>query len=262
MLNGLFQNVAEKEKSEAIEGIIQHASPRQDFFLMVTLAIAMASFGVLLDSNVILIGSMLLAPILFPLLSLAMGIVMADQKIIGRSFYTLIKSVAFALAGGFIIGIFFLRGSLDSVHVVQNILNSQTSIMYVIVAAISGFAAAFAVTKPDLNETLPGVAIAVALMPPLAVAGIGLAAFNWAVISSSLLLFLANVFGVVVSAVIVFSLFGFAEKKKVARDAVKEEDRVIKKESIVKPADKQQKRNMILGNGVCVFPHPKGIYFQ
>lgn len=235
MFNGLFQNVAEKEKNDAIENIIQHASPRHDFFLMVTLSIAMASFGVLLDSTVILIGSMLIAPILYPLLSLALGIVLSDEKIIARSGYTLLKSVLFALLGSFVIGAFFIHSASieGNASIVKIIANGEPSLMYFIVAAISGFAAAFAVTKQDLNAMLPGVAIAVSLVPPLAVAGIGMADLNWVTISSALLLFVANIFGVVFSAVVVFSLFEFGTKKKVAREAVKEEDKVIKEESAV-----------------------------
>ena len=73
-----------------------------------------------------------------------------------------------------------------------------------VVAAIAGFAAAFAMTKSTLNEMLPGVAIAVALVPPLAVAGIGLAHFDWTIFANAFLLFLTNVIGIVLFAVVVF----------------------------------------------------------
>lgn len=245
MFEALFHNVTEAEKNEAIENIIAHASPRQDFFLMLTLSVSMAVFGVLLGSTVILIGSMLIAPILFPLLSLSLGIIVSDQNLIGRSVITIAKSVGLALAAGFAIGLIF-GGSVSTMTASEGGVESfalyvsvggPSSLIYAVVAAIAGFAAAFAMTKPHLNESLPGVAIAVALVPPLAFAGIGLSFFDWAVVSNSLLLFLVNVIGIMFSAMIVFSMLRFAVKKKVTEEAVKEEEKIIKKETTT-PAPK------------------------
>ncbi|HQT82746.1 MAG TPA: TIGR00341 family protein [Candidatus Paceibacterota bacterium] len=230
MWQGLFHNVSEAEKNTAVEGIIQHATPRQDFFLMLILSVSMAAFGLLLNNMVILVGSMLIAPLLYPILSFALGVIVADDKLIGRSFYTLLKSVVYALAAAFIIGFFFSAHD-TSVIVPFTIAGSPaSSLMYAVVAAIAGFAGAFAMTKPYLNESLPGVAISVALVPPLAEAGVALSSFDWALFSSSLLLFLVNIIGIVFSAMIVFALLRFSVKKTVAEVAIKEEDKVIKKE--------------------------------
>lgn len=89
----LFTELTEKEKAQAIEDLIYNASPRQDFFLMVVLSVLMATFGLLLNSPAVIIGSMLVAPILFPILGLSMGIVMVDSQLIGRSIGTLLKSM-------------------------------------------------------------------------------------------------------------------------------------------------------------------------
>ncbi|MBU6323411.1 MAG: DUF389 domain-containing protein [Patescibacteria group bacterium] len=235
MFEKLFRNVTGEEKADAIERIIQHASPRQDFFLMMMLAIAMATVGVLVDSSVVLIGSMLIAPMLYPLLSLALGIVLSDGPLLARSLYTLGKSVLFALAAAIVIGVFFTGTNLAAIGIVTK---SVPSLMYALVAGIAGFAAAFAMTKPNLNEMLPGVAISVSLVPPLAVAGVGLAHFNWAVFANSFLLFLINVVGIVLFATVVFSLFGFSVKRQVAEEAVKAENKVLKAEAKPLPASK------------------------
>jgi len=231
MFEGLFRNITETEKNNAIESIIQHATPRSDFFLMLVLSISMASFGIMLNSVIILIGSMLIAPLLYPLISLALGIIATDDKLIGRSLYTFIKSIGLSLVAGFIIGFFLSSASLGEVAFFSSITaNSSASMMYAVVAAIAGFAAAFAVTKPHLNETLPGVAISVALVPPLAEAGIGLSMFDWTVFSNAILLLLVNIIGIVFSAMIVFSLMRFSVKKPITQEAVKEEDKVVEKE--------------------------------
>ncbi|MCR4311228.1 MAG: TIGR00341 family protein [Candidatus Taylorbacteria bacterium] len=232
MLSGLFSTVTETEKNEAIEKVIQHATPRRDFFLMLILSVSMASFGILLNNIIVLVGSMLIAPILYPLLSLSLGIIVADEKLIGRSVYTIVKSVVFALTSGFVIGFLFSGRGDNAVAYLFGLTSTPPSLMYALIAAIAGFAAAFAIIKPHLNETLPGVAISVALVPPLASAGVALSLFNWAVFSNALLLFLVNVIGIMFSSLIVFALFGFSVKKTVTKEVVKEEEKVIKKEEM------------------------------
>lgn len=231
MFEALFHNVSEKQKDEAIEAIIQHASPRQDFFLMLVLSIAMAAFGILLESTVILIGSMLIAPLLYPLLSLAVGVIASDHVLIGRSAYTLLKSVGLALLAGCAIGFFFAGNVVSTLSPLGVEVGGPSALMYAVVAVIAGFAAAFAMTKPHLNETLPGVAISVALVPPLAVAGIGLSFWDWGAVSDALLLFIVNVIGIMFSAMVVFSMFRFAVKRAVTEEVVKEEEKVLKKEA-------------------------------
>lgn len=231
MLNGILNNVTESEKNDAVENIIQHATPRQDFFLLLVLSVSMAAFGILLNNVVILVGSMLIAPLLYPIISLSLGVIVADEKLIGRSFYTIFKSIGLSLAASFVISFLFsnrINGTVLKSYAFNE--NEPSPLMYLLVAAIAGFAAAFAVVKPRLNETLPGVAISVSLVPPLAAAGIALSLFDWAVFSSALLLFLGNIIGIVFSAMIVFSLLKFSVKKTITKEVIKEEDKVIKKE--------------------------------
>jgi len=229
MYNALFGNITDAEKNSAVENIIQHATPRKDFFLMLALSVSMAAFGILLGSNIILIGSMLIAPLLYPLISLSLGIIMSDSNLVGRSVITFVKSVIYALIAGFVIGLLFSGSSTVSLPFTQT-TTGGASLMYAVVAAIAGFAAAFAVTKPHLNETLPGVAISVALVPPLAEAGIALSSLEMTAFSNSILLLLVNVIGVVFSAMIVFALLRFSTKKTVAEKVVKEEDKTVAQE--------------------------------
>lgn len=230
MFEKLFRNITEGEKNDAIEGIIQHATPRLDFFLMLTLAISMAAFGVILESSIILIGSMLIAPLLYPVISLALGFIVGDNKLIGRSVYTLIKSMGLGLAAGLTIG-FLFSSHISGITFPFSTTNGSSPLIYAVIAAISGFAAAFALTKQHLNDTLPGVAISVSLVPPLALAGVALSSFDWAVFSDALLLFLVNIIGIVFSVMIVFSLMRFAVKKTITEKVVKEEEKVIEKEN-------------------------------
>ncbi len=230
MFEALFNNLKEEDKNAAIKNIIEHASPRVDFFLMLSLSISMAVFGVLLGSSVILIGSMLIAPLLYPVLSLSLGVIVSDPILIARSFYTLLKSVGIGLTAGLIIGLLFAGVASQDVLPLSTFVVGPSSFLYSVVAVVAGFAAAFAIIKPHLNETLPGVAIAVALVPPLASAGVGLSLFDWEMFSGALLLFLVNVIGIMFSTMIVFAMFKFSFKKAVASEAVKEDEVAVEHE--------------------------------
>lgn len=231
MFEGLFHNITEVEKNDAIESIISHATPRLDFFLMLVLSVSMASFGVLLNSVIILIASMLIAPLLYPLIAFALGIIVSDNKLILGSLTTFVKSILLALLASFVIGLLFASANGGILTFSSQFSNSAFPMMYAVVAAIAGFAAAFAMTKPHLNDTLPGVAIAVALVPPLAEAGVALSRFDLTVFSNALLLLLVNFIGIVFSAMIVFALLRFSFKKTVTQEAVKEQEKVVEKES-------------------------------
>ncbi len=221
----LFRNVTEAEKDAAIANVTDHAVPHQDFFLMLVLSVAMAALGFLLGSTVIVVAGMLIAPLLYPILALALGVIAADQRLVARSFYALGKSTAFALAAGFAIGLLF------SAHSAAPLLpfgpSSPSPLLYALAAAAAGFTLAFAVAKPRLNETLPGVAVSVSLVPPLAAAGIALALADWSAFGYAMLLFAANSISIVFSAAIVFVLFRFAVKGSVAQGAASGQEGVI-----------------------------------
>ncbi len=225
----VFNNLAEKDKSDAVKKLIQESSPRSDFFLMVILSILMATLGLLLNSDSVVIGSMLIAPILFPIMSVSLGITMADFKLISRSFYTLVKYVSFGIFASALITIFF--NSSTEISASQSLLMSmKPSLIYMAIAVIAGIAASFSMVKPLLNDMLPGVAISVALIPPLAATGIGIARFDWQIIDNSFVLFIVNFIGIIFASMMVFSLMNLYLKRRVAQLAVIKEDKLIKKE--------------------------------
>lgn len=228
MILVLFNTLTNKDKTEAIERLIKGSTPRQDFFLMIILSILTATFGLLLNNTAIIIGSMLIAPMLYPLLSLSLGIIMSDFKLISRSFYTILKSMAFAVAAAAVATLLFSSQFPNLSPIVFTM--TQATLPYVVVAIIAGLAGSFALVKPHLNETLPGIAISVALIPPLATVGIGLARFNWPIISGSLLLFLINAIGVMFASMITFSLMNFYVKRREAQETVKKEDAKVERD--------------------------------
>jgi len=218
----IFNNFTNRDKVNAVDRLISGGTPSQDFFFMVVLSILTATFGLLLNNSAIIIGSMLIAPILYPILSLSLGITMSDPLLISRSFWTLMKSYALSITAANIATLMF---SSELSRVTEEIvLRAHPSLASVVVAIIVGFAASFALVKPQLNETLPGIAISVSLIPPMAVTGIGIARFDWALVSGSFLLFLVNIIGVIFASMITFSLMNFYGQRKDVDETIKKED--------------------------------------
>ncbi len=228
MITRLFNNISSKEKNNAVESLFTHSTPSNDFFLMIILSICMATLGLFMNSSAIVVGSMLIAPLLYPILSLAMGIIMSDFGIMAKSFITLLKAIIISIVVAALITLLFasqIEGYSEEI-----LSRTEPSVFSVAIGALAGFAAAFALVKPKISETLPGIAISVALIPPLAVVGIGLARLDMTVLLGALLLFLINAVGVIFTAVIVFSLMNFYVKRNIAIEVVKEEEQKLKKE--------------------------------
>jgi len=223
MLEKLFKDVLDKEKTKAIENLFERSAPDKDFFLLLFFSVLMATFGLLINSSTVIIGSMLIAPILYPILGISMGIVMSDFSLVSKSLNTLLKAIFLVVGAAFLTTLLFLsqiQGLTEEI-----IKQTKPSLLYGAVGVISGFAASFALVKPKLSETLPGVAVSVALLPPLAVMGIGLAQANLEIAINSLLLFIINALGVIFTAVIVFSLMNFYIKREKALKIVEEQEK-------------------------------------
>ncbi len=219
----LFNSSSSGEKSDAVKKLIDHSTPNTDFFLMMVLSVAMAAFGLILDSAAVVIGAMLIAPVLSPILSLAMGIVMFNENLIRRAVFTLSKSLLFAVGSAFVIGLFF--ASKSGIEVPEVLARTTPSLLDAAVAIVAGFAASFALVKPKLSEAIPGIAISVSLVPPLAATGLGLATLNLAVAKGAFLLFLINILGIIFASVFVFSSMNLYTKRGTADRAIKDADK-------------------------------------
>jgi len=225
-----LQAIGDRDKSHAVTKLVEDSTPDFDFFLMVVLSILMATFGLLAGSETIVIGSMLIAPLLYPILGLSLGVSMSNNQLIRRSLQTIGKAVGFAVAAAVAATFFFSFGSFDGT--INEAIASRTapSLLFLIVAVISGFAVTYALVRPDLSETLPGVAVSVALIPPLAVFGIGIAKFDLSIVAGSAVMFGVNVLGIVAASMFAFSIMNVHGKEKLAQNAIKKEEKRVEKE--------------------------------
>lgn len=174
--------------------------PSFNFYILLTLSASIATLGLLAGSAATIIGAMIIAPLMGPIIGIAYAMVLANRRLLRRSSLTLFTGVLLtiltSIAIANLIGLRTLNPEITArVH---------PTLMDLGVAIAAGAAGAFAQSRAGVSDALPGVAIAVALVPPLSVIGIGLAFGSQAVTIGSSLLFLTNLIGIIFSGGVVF----------------------------------------------------------
>jgi uncharacterized hydrophobic protein (TIGR00271 family) len=176
------------------------------YLVLMALATIIATFGLFGNSTPVIIGAMILAPLMAPIISLAMGVLRQDQNLIKNSFIT----IGVGMALGYVFAILITWSTpLNSLNS-EILARIRPNLLDLGVAAASGMAGAYAHAKKEIAKTLAGVAIAVALVPPLAVSGIGFGWGDWSVFWGALLLLGTNLAGMVLAAALTFLVLGFS----------------------------------------------------
>lgn len=178
------------------------------FAILMVLATAIATFGIATDSTAVVIGAMLVAPLMTPILGTSAGLIN------GKTRSTLWSATITMLGAlGAIVVAWALSALIPDIEaVVQNgQVTSRTapSLLDLAIALAAGAAGAYGVSRAESTDALPGVAVAIALVPPLAVVGLTLHAEDFGQAGGALLLFLTNLFSIVLMAGLVFVLVGY-----------------------------------------------------
>ena len=176
------------------------------FWALLTLAAVIASAGIVTDSTATVIGAMIVAPLMTPILGMVLSITTSDGANLARCLGLVVAGAAAVVAVGYVVG---LTVSYDIVSATSSQVAGRISPRFIdLVAALAtGAVGAFALVRADVSDTLPGVAIAISLVPPLAVVGITLEAGATSEAAGALLLFLTNVAAILLSGIVVMALY-------------------------------------------------------
>jgi len=195
----------EAEFAELFTLLRSQAHTRSVYLVLMFLSTLLATIGLYQNSGPVIIGAMILAPLMTPLVALSMGLIRLDPTLMRHSARTLLAGVLMALA---LAALF--AWSMPLAHLTDQIRTRlNPTLLDLGVAVVSGIAAAYAHAREELARSLAGVAIAVALLPPLSVAGIGIGLGNVSIFGGAFLLFLTNLVGIVFAAGTTFYLLGF-----------------------------------------------------
>jgi uncharacterized hydrophobic protein (TIGR00271 family) len=182
---------------------------------MVAASTAIASFGLIMDSTAVVIGAMLVAPLMTPILGLSLALVRGNAPLLGRAIQAVAVGtiLSVALSAGF----GFLMPALEATP--EMLARTRPNLLDLLVAVFAGFAGAYALVDEKLSPALPGVAIATAIVPPLANSGLCLALGSFYGAAGSFLLFLTNFLSILLVAALLF----------IARGMVREPESMTKK---------------------------------
>ncbi|MFJ3900266.1 DUF389 domain-containing protein [Streptomyces sp. NPDC090025] len=189
------------------------------FWVLLVLASVIASAGVVGDSTATVIGAMIVAPLMTPILGSALALVLADRPHLVRSALLVLGGAAAVVCVGMLLG--WIVSPPDAFA-----SNSQVSsrisprLIDLLAALATGLVGAFALVRTDISDALPGVAIAISLVPPLAVTGLLITVGRYHDASQSALLFVTNVAAIVATGTLVFLLYRVRDGARAAGLAV------------------------------------------
>ena len=205
-----FAYATEERFKDLFSSLYEDAKINRIFLVLMVLSTLLATVGLYLNSSSIIIGAMLLAPLMGPIVSLGMGVLRSNSRMIQTSVIKIFIGIILALASSALV-----------VHLLpydpvtpEMLARVNPSLLDLMVAVLAGIAGAYTKSFKEILQSLAGVAIAVALVPPLSVAGIGLGRGDYDFFLQAFLLFFTNFIGIVISASFTFRVLGYSSAIK------------------------------------------------
>ncbi|HAA55270.1 MAG TPA: hypothetical protein DCE42_10975 [Myxococcales bacterium] len=190
---------------ELFERLDRGARAEFNFITLICLSTAIAALGLIQNSGAVVIGAMLVAPLMTPMLAAGLGIVQGNIVL----FRTSLHSVAVGFLCSLIVGYVFGKVAFPLYSLTPELAaRGGPNVLDLIVALLSGVAAAYAMGRPGLLEALPGVAIAAALVPPIATVGISISIGEYGNALGAAMLFGTNLIAIILASAIALYALG------------------------------------------------------
>lgn len=186
--------------------LLAESTPDASYLILIISSCAIATFGLLSNSAAVIIGAMIIAPLMLPIRGLAFGALTGNAALFRRGLVAVAVGTVVAVALAWTLGKVVSISSFDS----EVLARSEPTLLDLGIAIAAGGISGYAKVQPKISESLAGTAIAVALMPPVCVIGLGLSQANWNLSQGAMLLYLTNLLGITLSCMITFLLAGCA----------------------------------------------------
>ena len=218
----LIKPLTPDKRKDVIDDVTPSASPGFDFFLLVVLSCSIATLGLITDSPAVIIGAMLVAPLMSPIIGIGLASMTGNATLLRNALSALLRGALVAVALATLVTLLNNQLPFFSIQELPKEVLARTrpTPIDLVIALAGGVAAAYALTQPNLSAALPGVAIATALMPPLCTVGIGIALGRWDVAGGATLLFITNTVTIAFASVLVFFLRGFSSDLRIKNHRV------------------------------------------
>ena len=198
-----------------------------NYGVLLTLATIIATYGVISGSTATVIGAMIIAPLMTPIMATTVAIVTGNIPRISRSSKIVLVSVLYVIGLAIMLSLFISPLLINFETNSEITSRVSPNLLALFVALASGAAGAFAISREEVSDTLPGVAIAISLVPPLTVVGIALSKARWVDASGAFLLFVTNLLAIILAGGAVLWLSGKSLPKLSAEEDIKRKKAVL-----------------------------------
>jgi len=223
----LSENIFKQKRTT--ERLVEESRADADFYVFLCASVFITTLGLVIDNLIVIVGAMLVAPMLYPILALGLGVVTSSESAIWRALRIIGKStligVAIALVTAFLVG----ANKVGMTRELQLLMQPDLFVFFLI-SFTAGIVASFSWVTQETAMSFPGVAITVSLIPPLSAVGISAALWSRQLLVGSIMLFVINLIGIVLASVVIFSLFGFQRVRGWQDESIRKEEEAITKQ--------------------------------
>lgn len=199
-----FPTLERGERKDLVGRIAIGADGGVDFIVMMLLAATLASLGLLQGSTAVVIGAMLVAPLMGPLVAAGLALAQGNLSLFRSALLVCGTGILLGLGASLFFGV--INPGFEASMEIE--ARGKPDVLDLVIALASGMVAAYAMGRPNVSGTLAGVAIAAALLPPLAVVGIGLTNDELIIAGNAAILFATNLVAIILGAALIFRLLG------------------------------------------------------
>lgn len=210
LIRNHIPQVTREHRVDLVDRLSNSSSFNFDFMALISLSTLIAGLGLVQNSVAVVIGAMLVAPLMTPLVSIGLALVQANERLLKSAALAVVFGFSNALLIGALIGLAVLFAMPGYTVGTELTSRAYPNLLDVVVALASGVAAAYAMSRPNLLSALPGVAIAAALVPPIATSGVTFALGHWLLAWGALLLFLVNILAIILGTAVTFWAVGIS----------------------------------------------------
>lgn len=186
-------------------GLVEESTLDISYTVLILGSCAIATLGLLSNSAAVIIGAMIIAPLMLPIRGLAFGALEGNIVLFRKSLIAIVVGTLLAIFLAWLLGSLVRLPEYGS----EVFARSEPTLLDLGIAVAAGGISGFAKVQPKVSGTLAGTAIAVALMPPICVIGLGLSQADWLLSRGATLLYLTNLLGITLSCMLIFLITGY-----------------------------------------------------
>ena len=199
------RNITPQDINQIQIDLLEESTLDINYVVLILGSCVIATFGLLSNSAAVIIGAMIVAPLMLPIRGLAFGALKGNISLFRKGLTAIVIGTIIAIILAWFLGSLVRIPNFGS----EVVARSKPTLLDLGIAVAAGGISAFAKVQPKVSGTLAGTAIAVALMPPICVIGLGLSHANWSLSLGASLLYLTNLLGITLSCMLTFLIAGY-----------------------------------------------------